>query len=59
MLFNPPAETEISAGDYLIVMGATPNLWELEKLVAVQGCTLERRCRYFQLHLAFVHRAVC
>ena len=37
MLFNPPAETEISAGDYLIVMGATPNLRELEKLVAVQS----------------------
>jgi voltage-gated potassium channel len=35
MLFNPPAETEISAGDYLIVMGATPNLQKLEKLVAV------------------------
>jgi voltage-gated potassium channel len=30
MLFNPPAETKISAGDHLIAMGAAPNLRRLE-----------------------------
>ncbi len=33
MLFNPPAESTISAGDYLIAMGAIENLQRLEKLV--------------------------
>lgn len=33
MIFNPPADTEIGAGDYLIVMGAVPALRELETLV--------------------------
>ncbi len=33
MIFNPPAETEILAGDYLIVMGAAPKLRDLERLV--------------------------
>jgi len=32
MLFNPPAETEIAAGDCLIAMGAAPNLHRLELL---------------------------
>ena len=30
MVFNPPAETEITAGDFLIVMGEQPNLQNLE-----------------------------
>ena len=30
MVFNPPAEMEISAGDFLIVMGEQPNLQDLE-----------------------------
>ncbi len=30
MAFNPPAETEIRAGDFLIVMGEQPHLQELE-----------------------------
>ena len=34
MLFNPPAESTIAAGDYLIAMGAIENLQKLEKLVA-------------------------
>lgn len=33
MLFNPPAESTIAAGDYLIAMGAIENLQRLEKLV--------------------------
>ncbi|HLJ47189.1 MAG TPA: potassium channel protein [Bryobacteraceae bacterium] len=33
MLFNPPAETEICAGDFLIVMGEQPNLQRLERQV--------------------------
>lgn len=33
MIFNPPAETEILAGDYLIVMGSAPKLRELQRLV--------------------------
>jgi voltage-gated potassium channel len=35
MLFNPPAETVISGGDHLIVMGEPKNLRELENLMAV------------------------
>jgi len=34
MLFNPPAETVISGGDYLIVMGQPENLRKLEGLLA-------------------------
>jgi voltage-gated potassium channel len=34
MRFNPPAETVLSEGDYLIAMGATENLQKLENLVA-------------------------
>jgi len=33
MLFNPPAETEIAAGDYLIVMGEGQNLRKLEQML--------------------------
>jgi len=33
MLFNPPAEAEIEAGDYLIVMGAAANLRKLEQVL--------------------------
>jgi voltage-gated potassium channel len=35
MLFNPPAETVISVGDYLIVMGAPNNLRTLENMMSV------------------------
>jgi len=34
MLFNPPAEAEIGAGDYLIVMGEPHNLRKLESMLA-------------------------
>jgi voltage-gated potassium channel len=34
MLFNPAADTAVSAGDYLIVMGQQQNLRALESLVA-------------------------
>jgi voltage-gated potassium channel len=34
MIFNPPADTPVSAGDYLIVMGQQQNLRALENLVA-------------------------
>jgi voltage-gated potassium channel len=34
MLFNPPAETPIQGGDYLIVMGRPENLRSLEALLA-------------------------
>jgi voltage-gated potassium channel len=34
MAFNPPAEAEIVAGDYLIVMGEAENLQKLERLLA-------------------------
>lgn len=33
MLFNPPGETRIDAGDVLIVLGEQPNLEELEKVL--------------------------
>jgi len=33
MIFNPPAEAEIGAGDYLIVMGPPAQLRKLEELV--------------------------
>jgi voltage-gated potassium channel len=33
MLFNPPAETEISAGDFLIVLGEQAKLHSLEQFV--------------------------
>jgi voltage-gated potassium channel len=32
-IFNPPAEFEISAGDFLIVMGERPILQELEEVL--------------------------
>jgi voltage-gated potassium channel len=32
-IFNPPAEFEISAGDFLIVMGERPNLQKLEQIL--------------------------
>jgi voltage-gated potassium channel len=34
MLFNPPRETEVAAGDVLIVMGEQPSLRALEALLA-------------------------
>ena len=34
MLFNPPAEAEIQAGDFLIVMGEAANLRKLEQVLA-------------------------
>ena len=34
MLFNPPADAEVTGGDYLIAMGANENLRKLEKLLA-------------------------
>jgi len=34
MLFNPPADTAVRGGDYLIVMGQSENLRALEMLVA-------------------------
>lgn len=34
IVFNPPAEFEISAGDYLIVMGERPSLQYLEQVLA-------------------------
>jgi voltage-gated potassium channel len=33
MIFNPPAEAEIMAGDYLVVMGEPQNLEKLERLL--------------------------
>jgi voltage-gated potassium channel len=33
MVFNPPADTSISAGDYLIVMGQPDKLHTLESLL--------------------------
>src|SRR6202162_322321 len=33
MLFNPPAEAEIEAGDFLIAMGETANLQKLEQML--------------------------
>ena len=37
MVFNPPAETAVRAGDYLIVMGRQQNLQSLEGLLAGPG----------------------
>ena len=34
MLFNPPADTAVHGGDYLIVMGRQENLRTLETLLA-------------------------
>jgi K+/H+ antiporter YhaU regulatory subunit KhtT len=34
MIFNPPAEAEIAAGDHLIVMGEANDLRRLEQVVA-------------------------
>ena len=36
MEFNPPADTAVSGGDYLIVMGKQENLHSLESLIAGQ-----------------------
>ena len=33
MIFNPPAEAEIGAGDHLIVMGQPSQLRRLEELL--------------------------
>jgi voltage-gated potassium channel len=33
-IFNPPAESEIAAGDFLIVMGEQPGLQKLEQILA-------------------------
>jgi voltage-gated potassium channel len=32
-IFNPPAESEIAAGDFLIVMGEQPGLQKLEQIL--------------------------
>jgi voltage-gated potassium channel len=37
MLFNPPADTAVEAGDYLIVMGKQHDLTALEELAEVRG----------------------
>ena len=37
MLFNPPPDTTIGAGDYLIVLGEQQNLERLERLVTETG----------------------
>jgi uncharacterized protein with PhoU and TrkA domain len=34
MVFNPPADTAVQGGDYLIVMGRQDNLRTLETLLA-------------------------
>jgi voltage-gated potassium channel len=34
MIFNPPAETEVSGGDVLIVMGEQKSLRTMEKILA-------------------------
>lgn len=34
MLFNPGAEVEIQSGDFLVVMGESPNLRKLEQMLA-------------------------
>jgi Trk K+ transport system NAD-binding subunit len=34
MVFNPPAETAVQGGDYLIVMGRPGDLRSLETLLA-------------------------
>lgn len=33
MLFNPPLETQVCAGDHLIVIGEQPNLQQLERML--------------------------
>jgi len=37
MLFNPPADTAVEAGDYLIVMGKQEDLLALEALAEPRG----------------------
>jgi K+/H+ antiporter YhaU regulatory subunit KhtT len=37
MLFNPPAETVISGGDHLIVMGEPKHLRVLENMMSVEA----------------------
>ena len=34
MIFNPPADTAVQGGDYLIVMGKPDSLTQLESLLA-------------------------
>jgi K+/H+ antiporter YhaU regulatory subunit KhtT len=34
MLFNPPADSEIEGGDYLVVMGEPLSLSRLEQMLA-------------------------
>lgn len=36
MVFNPPAEAQIESGDYLVVMGESPNLRKLEQMLSEQ-----------------------
>jgi voltage-gated potassium channel len=33
MLFNPPADSEVEGGDFLIAMGETANLQRLENML--------------------------
>jgi voltage-gated potassium channel len=37
MIFNPPADMEMSPGDFLIAMGEVPNLQRLERLLLGEG----------------------
>jgi voltage-gated potassium channel len=37
MLFNPPADTSVEGGDYLIVMGKQEELLALESLAEAKG----------------------
>jgi voltage-gated potassium channel len=37
MVFNPPAESTLAAGDFLIAMGALENLQKLERLVTARA----------------------
>ncbi len=37
MVFNPPADTAVRGGDFLIVMGRQQNLRTLEELLAGSG----------------------
>jgi len=39
MVFNPPADTPVQGGDYLIVMGRPNNLRALETLLAGHGAS--------------------
>jgi voltage-gated potassium channel len=39
MIFSPPADTVVAAGDYLIAMGRAENLRTLEQLLAESKST--------------------